>query len=70
MDVVDFAKHLYKKLQQREDDISTVLINGGVQSYEQYRHLVGEAQGLAFTRNEIKSLLENSADDVEDLISS
>ena len=70
MDVVDFAKHLYKKLQQREDDISTGLINGGVQSYEQYRHLVGEAQGLALTRNEIKSLLENNADDVEDFIRS
>jgi|TARA_R110000803_G_scaffold77499_1_gene142395 NAD(P)H-nitrite reductase large subunit len=70
MDVVDFAKHVYKKIQQRENDISMLLLTGAVKDHEQYRHLVGEAQGLSFAKDEIKSLLESTAEDVEDLIRS
>ena len=70
MDVVDFAKHVYKKIEQRENDISMLLITGAVKDHEQYRHLVGEAQGLSFAKDEIKSLLERNANDVEDLIRS
>ena len=70
MDVVDFAKHVYKKIEQREKDISMLLITGAVKDHEQYRHLVGEVQGLSFAKDEMKSLLERNADDVEDLIRS
>ena len=70
MDVVNFAKYLYKKIEQREQDISKVLISGGVQNHEQYRQLVGEAQGLSFAKEEIKSLLENNADYDEDTLRS
>ena len=70
MDVVDFAKHVYKKIEQREKDISMLLITGAVKDYEQYRHLVGEAQGLSFAKEEIKSLLENNADYDEDTLRS
>jgi len=34
MDVVDFAKHVYKKIEQREKDISMLLITGAVKDYE------------------------------------
>ena len=70
MDVVNFAKYLYKKIEQREQDISMVLISGGVQNQEQYRQLVGEAQGLSFAKEEIKSLLERNADYDEDTLRS
>ena len=70
MDVVNFAKYLYKKIEQREQDISMVLISSGVQNQEQYRQLVGEAQGLSFAKEEIKSLLENNADYDEDTLRS
>ena len=70
MDVVIFSKALYKKIEQREEDISTLLISGGVQNHEQYRQLVGEAQGLSFAKEEIKSLLENNADYDEDTLRS
>ncbi len=46
MDVVDFAKHIYKMLQRREEDISTILTSGGIQDMENYRLLIGEIQGL------------------------
>jgi hypothetical protein len=32
--------------------------------------MVGEIRGLSFAKEEMKSLLERNADDVEDLISS
>ena len=34
----------------------------------QYRQLVGEVQGLRFARDEIKSLLEKTEEDVEDTL--
>jgi len=39
-----------------------------VQDMSQYRQLVGEVQGLRFARDEIKSLLEKTEEDVEDTL--
>ena len=70
MDVVDFAKYMYKLLRDREHEIASDLANNAARDFEQYKMLVGEVRGLAFAREEIKALLENNADDVEDIISS
>tara|TARA_R100000654_G_scaffold5024_1_gene14494 strand:- start:1737 stop:1970 length:234 start_codon:yes stop_codon:yes gene_type:complete len=70
MDVVDMAKYLYKKIEEREKDISHALSSGSVQNWEQYKMSVGEIRGLSLAKDEIKALLENNVDDVEDLISS
>ena len=67
MDIVDFSQKLYKLLKEREDDIIITLTTGAVQNHEQYKQLVGELQGLSFTRDQMKSLLEGKIDD-EDLI--
>jgi hypothetical protein len=70
MDVVDMAKYLYKKLEEREKDISYALSSGSVQNWEQYKMSVGEIRGLSLAKDEIKALLEKNVDDVEDFISS
>ena len=70
MDVVDLAKHLYKKLEEREKDISNALSLGAVKDWEQYKMYVGEIRGLSLAREEIKTLLERNVDDGEDFISS
>ena len=67
MDLVDFSQKLYKLLKEREDDIIITLTTGAVQNHEQYKQLVGELQGLSYTRDQMKSLLEGKID-VEDLI--
>jgi hypothetical protein len=67
MDLVDFSQKLYKLLKEREDDIIITLTTGAVQNHEQYKFLVGELQGLSYTRDQMKSLLEGKIDD-EDLI--
>lgn len=68
MDVVQFAQSLYKAMRERENDLRDQLANGAAQNYEQYRSMVGELQGIAFTIDEVKTLLENTEDDVEDLL--
>jgi hypothetical protein len=70
MDVVQFAQSLYKVLREREFDLRDQLANGIAQNYEQYRSMVGELQGIATAIDEIKTLLEKSEDDVEDLLAS
>lgn len=70
MDIVELARYLYKKLQEREKDLAAAITHGSVQNWEQYKMTVGEIRGLSFAREEIKALLEKNADDVEDLISS
>ena len=63
MDLVDFSQKLYKLLKEREDDIIITLTTGAVQNHEQYKQLVGELQGLSYTRDQMKSLLEGKIDD-------
>ena len=70
MDVVDFAKYMYKMLRDREQSIADTLAYGSAKDWEHYQSLVGEIRGLAFAREELRALLEKNADDVEDLISS
>lgn len=70
MDVVQFSQAMYKVLREREDDLCDQLANGTAQNYEQYRSMVGELQGIAFSIQELKTLLEKTEDDVEDLLAS
>lgn len=70
MDVVDLAKYLYKKIEERQNDIGSALTHGSVKDWEQYKMSVGEIRGLSFAKDELKTLLERNVDDVEDLISS
>ncbi len=65
MDVVSFARHVYKLIAEREQDIGSLLSSGSAKDWEQYQSLVGEIRGLSFIRSEIKSLLENYTDDDE-----
>ena len=70
MDGVDFEKYIYKVLREREKDIASALAHDAAKDWEQYKLMVGEIRGLTYAREEIKALLENHVDDVEDLISS
>jgi hypothetical protein len=62
MDVVDFAKHVYKVIREREEQLVQNLVIGGPKDWEQYKMIVGEIQGLSFARDEIRTLLEKRVD--------
>ncbi len=66
MDVVDFAKHVYKQIREREDQLVQSLVVGGPKDWEQYKMIVGEIQGLSFAKDEIRTLLEKNIDHEED----
>ena len=70
MDVVDFSKYLYKRLKEREENLTSALAAGGVKSWEEYKMTVGEIRGLSLAREEIKALLENNEDYDEDTLRS
>ena len=70
MEGVDLARYMYKLLREREQDIASALAHDAAKDWESYKLMVGEIRGLAYAREEIKALLENHAEDVEDLISS
>lgn len=70
MDIVVFAKALYKDLRERREDLSAMLTAGSIQNWEQYKQVVGEIRGLETAIESIKALLERTEDDVEDTLSS
>ena len=70
MDVVDFSKYLYNKLQEREENHTSALSAGGVKTWEEYKMTVGEIRGLSLAREEIKTMLENNNDYDEDTLRS
>ena len=57
MDVVDFARYMYKVLREREQDIANALANGAAKDWEQYKMMVGEIRGIVYAREEFKALL-------------
>lgn len=70
MDVVSLSKALYKAIRLRESDLAESMAAGMPANWEQYQNMVGEIRGLAFAREELKSLLERTTDDVEETLSS
>lgn len=68
MDVVVFAKAMYKQLDERRETLADQLVLGAAASIEQYRQIVGEIQGLDYARVTLKALLEKTDDDVEDTL--
>jgi hypothetical protein len=70
MNVVVFAKALYKQIDERRETLADQLVLGAAGSFEHYRQVVGEIQGLDYARETLKSLLEKSDDDVEDTLRS
>jgi|TARA_E500000318_G_scaffold80635_1_gene75848 hypothetical protein len=68
MNIVQFCQALYKVLRRRENDLREQLAHGAPQNFEQYRSMVGELQGISFAIDEMKTLLEKSEEDVEQLL--
>ncbi len=63
MDVVDFAKHVYNKLHEREEELTSALVVGTPKDWEAYKTIVGEIQGLSFAQDVMRTLLENHSYD-------
>jgi len=66
MDVVGFAKYLYKKYGELEAEKARMISLGYAKTYDEYKRGVGYIEGLATAREEVKAFLDKLHDD-EDL---
>lgn len=67
MNVSDFIVKYRKSLQNRIEDISLSLSTGGCSSYEDYRAMVGEIQGLSYALDDLQTLLKKANHDEDSL---
>jgi len=66
MDELIIIHKLQKRIQTTLQHIGDVMISGGVDNYEKYRYLLGQAQAYQLILQEISNLLENKEQKNED----
>ena len=66
MDELIIIHKLQKRIQTILQHIGDVMISGGVDNYEKYRYLLGQAQAYQLILQEISNLLENKEQKNED----
>ena len=59
MIVTQFAAELRSKYRERMNNLADALAGGGVQSFEAYKHMTGEIQGLAYAESMLIEAAEN-----------
>lgn len=58
MDVLDLIEELNKIIKTKRQDISDVLLTGGVENYSNYQNLVGQIKSLDHIEQEVKDFLQ------------
>ena len=58
MDVLDLIEELNKIIKTKRQDISDVLLTGGVENYSNYQILVGQLKSLDHIEQEVKDFLQ------------
>ena len=66
MDELIIIHKLQKRIQTTLQHIGDVMISGGVDNYEKYKYLLGQAQAYQLTLQEISNLLQNKEQKNED----
>jgi len=66
MDELVIIHKLQKRIQSTLQQIGDVMISGGVDNYEKYKYLLGQAQAYQLTLQEISNLLDNKEQKNED----
>ena len=66
MDELIIINKLQKRIQTTLQHIGDVMISGGVDNYEKYRYLLGQAQAYQLILQEISNLLDNKEQKNED----
>jgi len=66
MDELIIIHKLQKRIQTTLQHIGDVMISGGVDNYEKYRYLLGQAQAYKLILQESSNLLDNKEQKNED----
>ena len=58
MDALVLAEYLLKDIRQRKQDFSDALVNGSIDSIENYRFTVGQVRGMTYVEELIKATMK------------
>ncbi len=58
MDALNLAEYLYKSICKRDVRLKDKLADGSIQTFEEYRYIVGEIRGMAYVEDELKAAMK------------
>ena len=58
MDALHLAEYLLKNIRERDSRLKDKLADGSITSWEEYRYIVGEIRGMAYTELEIQAAMK------------
>tara|TARA_R100000541_G_scaffold20822_1_gene30601 strand:- start:1826 stop:2023 length:198 start_codon:yes stop_codon:yes gene_type:complete len=54
MDALHLAEYLFKSIRERDARLKDRLADNSIQTFEEYRYVVGEIRGMAYVEEELK----------------
>ena len=58
MDALNLAEYLLKNIRERDVRLKNKLADGSIQTFEEYRYIVGEVRGMSYVEQEIKTAMK------------
>lgn len=58
MDALNLAEYLLKNIRERDLRLKDKLADGSIQTFEEYRYLVGEIRGMSYVEDELKTAMK------------
>ena len=58
MDAIHLADYLYKSIRERSVRLKDKLADGSIQTFDEYRYIVGEIRGMAYVEDELKAAMK------------
>ena len=58
MEAISLADYLLKSIRERDGRLKDKLADNSINSFEEYRYVVGEVRGMAYVEDEIKTAMK------------
>ena len=58
MDAIHLAEYLYKSIRERDVRLKDKLADGSIQTFDEYRYIVGEIRGMAYVEEELRTAMK------------
>jgi hypothetical protein len=58
MDAIHLAEYLYKGIRERDIRLKDKLADGSIQTFDEYRYIVGEIRGMAYVEEELRAAMK------------
>jgi len=58
MDAIHLVDYLLKSIRERDARLKDKLADGSIQTFDEYRYLVGEIRGMAYVEDELRTAMK------------